>query len=263
MHVSAWNSIVSSSQLLLNAFNSHFFFNFSQSALANFVSYQSKWPKLFPKIRSKCSTLSINFYFPIVREISLAFGMCSASAESLTTLLTQSNDPNDESNKDGYTANAPVLMVGGAQEALFAMPNTYKVVLKKRKGFVRIALKTGAPLVPAISFGENEILEQVTYPPLVGSFGRFLQMTSKRITRVIPIHFNGRGFFQYNYGFVPRRHPITTVIGAPIHAEQNQTPTDDEVDELHALFCEQLTQLFETHKSKYVKNAENIHLEII
>lgn len=238
-----------------------FLFHCSQSAFANFVSYHSKWLSLFPGIRSKCVTLNINFFLPIVRELSLAFGMCSSDATSLTTLLTQSNDPADVSNQDGFMANAPILVVGGAQEALFAEPNTYKVVLKKRKGFIRIAFKTGAPLVPAISFGENNILDQIRYPP--ESWGRFIQMTCKKITRVCPIHFNGRGFFQYNYGFVPRRHPITTVIGSPIYVKQNPNVNDIEVNEMHTFFCKQLTDLFETHKNKYIINAENIHLEIV
>lgn len=33
-------------------------------------------------------------------------------------------------------------MVGGAQEALNARPGVYKLVLKKRKGFVKIAIES-------------------------------------------------------------------------------------------------------------------------
>jgi 2-acylglycerol O-acyltransferase 2 len=35
------------------------------------------------------------------------------------------------------------LVVGGAAESLFAHPGLNRIVLKNRKGFVRIALKTG------------------------------------------------------------------------------------------------------------------------
>lgn len=187
--------------------------------------------------------------------------MCSASSNSLNTLLDQSNDPNHESNRDGYTSNAPVLMVGGAQEAFSAFPKQYKFVLKDRKGFVKIAIKTGAPLVPAISFGENDIFEQISHPP--GSYIRYIQDTIKKYTKLAPVHLVGRGFLQYNFGFVPRRHPITTVIGAPIHVKKNLNPCDEEINNIHELFCKRLIELFETHKSKYVDDYENVHVEII
>lgn len=74
--------------------------------------------------------------------------------------------------------------------------------------------------------------------------------------------FMGRGFFQYSFGLIPRRHPITTVIGAPIDTVQNHTPKDKEIDELHEKFTESLVQLFEDHKHKYLKNADKTHLEI-
>lgn len=48
-------------------------------------------------------------------------------------------------------------MVGGAREAHYSIANTYKIILKNRKGFIRVVLKTGAYLVPAISFGENNM----------------------------------------------------------------------------------------------------------
>lgn len=226
-----------------------------------FNSSNSKWSTLFPGIRSKCATLGMNFMLPITRELLLSFGACSASAISLTTLLQQSNDPNDESNRDGYTANGIGLIVGGAEESFYALPNTYKFVLKQRKGFVRIALKNGSSLVPAISFGENEIFDLIEHKP--GSWGRFIQNTFKRITKFAPLHFNGRGYLQYDYGIIPRRQKITTVIGAPIQADKCPDPSEEEVDKLHDLFCTQIKELFETHKSKYVEDYDKVHLEII
>lgn len=74
-------------------------------------------------------------------------------------MLKQSNNPNDKSNSDGFTSTAAGLIVGGAREQRLAEPNVYKFVLKNRKGFVKIALRTGASLVPAISFGENNTFD--------------------------------------------------------------------------------------------------------
>lgn len=198
---------------------------------------------------------------PITREILLSLGICSASANSLNALLNQSNDPTDTTNRDGYTSNAAVLVVGGAREAFQTQPNAYKCVLKNRKGFARIALQTGASLVPVISFGENKLYELIDYKP--GSWIRLIQDTFRRFSYIVPTHYNGRGYLQYNFGLLPRRKPITMVVGAPIHVQKVSNPTEDELNQMHALFCTRLNELFEKHKSKYVKNFDEVHLEII
>jgi hypothetical protein len=41
------------------------------------------------------------------------------------------------------TGNAAIIVVGGAEEALIARPGDYSLTLKKRKGFVRVAMATG------------------------------------------------------------------------------------------------------------------------
>lgn len=195
------------------------------------------------------------------REILLNCGFCSASENSLNILLNQSNDPSDTSNSDGFTSNAAVLVVGGAREAFHTQHNAYKCILKNRRGFIRLALQAGASLVPVISFGETNLYELIDYKP--GTWIRCIQDIFKRYTYIVPIHFNGRGYLQYNFGLLPKRHPITTVVGAPIHIKKINHPSKDELNRLHAIFCKRLTELFETHKSKYVKNFEKIHLEII
>lgn len=187
--------------------------------------------------------------------------MSSASANSITTLLTQSNDKKDAANADGYTSNGVMLLVGGAEEALYAHRNMYKIVLKQRRGFVRIAMKTGTAIVPIISFGETGIFDQPANPP--GSMLRKMQEIIKKHTGIAPVWFNGRGFFQYNFGLIPKRHPITQVVGAPIVLTKNTSPSDDEINAVHATFSKALQDLFETHKSKYIENSENVQLEIV
>lgn len=198
-------------------------------AFLNFISNHSKWSTLFPGIRPRFTSLVMNHYAPVYREVLLSLGGSSVSAKSLTAILKHSNDPNDKSNRDGCTSSAAGLIVGGEREQRQTVPKAYKFVLKNRKGFVRIALKTGASLVPGISFGENDIFT---------------------VTRFRLIRFNGHV-------------PITTVIGKPIHVKENLNPTEDDVNEVHDIFCNQIEELFETHKSKYVENFDQVHLELV
>lgn len=223
----------------------------------NFCTSHSKWSTFYPGTRPKLATIGLNTLLPVIRELFLSVGICSVSANSLTVLLSQSNDPADKSNQDGYTSNAVAVVVGGVREQRnCTYPNTYKFVLKTRRGFVRIAIQTGASLVPAISFGENDYYSFTDYKP--NWLRRFFKNADNWPS--IPL---GRGLLQYNFGILPRRHPITTVIGAPIHVEKISNPTIEDIFKIHELFCTRIVELFEEHKRKYVKQFENVHLELI
>jgi hypothetical protein len=56
-------------------------------------------------------------------------------------------------------------VVGGALEALQGEKNVIRLVLNRRKGFIKLALRFGVDLVPTFSFGENSIYDQVSNPP--------------------------------------------------------------------------------------------------
>lgn len=150
------------------------------------------------------------------------------------------------------------LIIGGAQEALHARPGNYRLVLKNRKGFVKLAIQTGAPIVPVISFGEIDLFDQPSNEP--GSLLRAYQDFVKRWTGVVPAVFLGRGFIENTFGFLPYKKPITTVVGAPIKVTENPKPSREEVDEVHQKFMEEIAKLFEDHKYKYIKNAENVQM---
>lgn len=186
--------------------------------------------------------------------------MSSVSKPNVNMLLSQSNDKDHPKNRDGFTSNAVVIVVGGAQEALLMRPNEYRIVLKKRKGFVKLALKNGTSLVPMFSFGELDLFDQPDNSP--GSKLRRWQDLVKAVTGIAPTKFIGRGFFQYSYGLIPRRKPLKLVVGAPIDVPKCPEPSNELVDEYHQKFMDGLLDLFETNKVKYIKDHENAHLQI-
>merc|ERR1712129_221007 len=88
-------------------------------------------------------------------------------------------------------------------EALESDAAIVKLVLAKRKGFVKIALQHGASLVPVFGFGENELFDQVNNPQ-----GSTLRKVQNRLQQSMGFSmplFHGRGVFQYDYGIMPLR----------------------------------------------------------
>uniref|UniRef100_A0ABD2XKC2 Acyltransferase n=1 Tax=Trichogramma kaykai TaxID=54128 RepID=A0ABD2XKC2_9HYME len=210
----------------------------------------------FPGLNFSILTLNQHFLVPIFREYVLAFGTCSCDEKSIDNLLSINSKKTETGKVE--KGRAVVLIVGGASEAFESRPNTYKILLKRRKGFIRVALKNGAPLVPVFSFGETDIYDQVNNPE--GSLLRKFQEYIKKKVGIAPIIPIGRGFFQYSFGFVPKRKPIFVVVGRPIETPKIEHPTQEEINEYHAKFTEELINLFETHKTKYLNNAEKISL---
>lgn len=179
----------------------------------------------------------------------LGLGGCSASRESLLYLLN-----------DKTQHRAVGVVVGGAAEAFYCRPGPYRVILKKRKGFIRIALETGTPLVPVFSFGETMLFTQVDNPP--GSWIYTIQNAFRKVVGFAPCIPLGRGMFQYSFGIVPHRHPVHTVVGKPIYVEKVTNPTTEQINALHETFTKGLISLFEENKHKYEKDPQKATLVI-
>ncbi|PIO63775.1 diacylglycerol acyltransferase, partial [Teladorsagia circumcincta] len=63
---------------------------------------------------------------------------------------------------------------------------------------------------------------------------------------------NGTGKYdKLNFGYLPYRKPIDTVVGAPIPVKKVANPTQEQIDELHELYMEKLNDLFEEHKQRF------------
>lgn len=215
-----------------------------------FGSPHCKVHELFPDHSFHISAMTFFFRVPFWREYGFSLGGISCSARSLNYMLGR-----------GGGGKVAVLVVGGAAEARYAIPDgDYNIVLKNRKGFVKIALKNGTPLVPVFSFGEIDIFNQLQIPE--GSLLSKIQDYLKKLTRILFIIPVGRGFFQHSFGIIPHRRPITLVVGHPIDVEKVDNPTQEDIDNLHQAFQEKLQELFENEKHKYLKDPHKKKLII-
>lgn len=209
----------------------------SVGCFTNFTTEANRFSKLFPGIKLHPLTLVFNMRVPFLREVLLRLGVCDVSKDTCNFLLQQG------------PGSSIMIVIGGALEALNAHPGCNDLILNRRKGFVRVALRNNAELVPVFSFGENDVFDQLSNPP--GSRLRNLQEGFCRMVGIsLPI-FHGRGVFNYNFGLLPHRRPITTVVGAPVPLPKLTTPghpTLKEVEDYHLQYLSCLKALYDKHK---------------
>uniref|UniRef100_A0A0M3ILI2 Acyltransferase n=1 Tax=Ascaris lumbricoides TaxID=6252 RepID=A0A0M3ILI2_ASCLU len=218
-------------------FGSHPHGVMSLGAFTTFCTDGTGFWEAYSGLKPYLAALNGQFWFPFRREFILLSGVISCSKSSLSYVL----------NTDKGVALAIVL--GGAEEALDARHGCYDLLLLRRKGFIRLALETGAHLVPVYHFGENDTFSQLTNER--GSTLRKFQVIFRRYAGFSSPIFSGRGIFNYTFGILPFRTPIHTVVGKPIVVEKNPNATREEVDRLHERYCNELKKLFDAYKEKY------------
>ncbi|RAL06287.1 diacylglycerol acyltransferase type 2A [Aspergillus ibericus CBS 121593] len=229
----------------------------SHGAFAAFATEALGFSRLFPGITNTLLTLDSNFRIPFYREYALAMGIASVSRESCENLLTKGGIDGEGMGR------AITIVIGGARESLDALPHTLRLVLKRRKGFIKLAIHTGADLVPVLAFGENDLYEQVRSEnhPVIHK----LQMLVKHTMGfTIPL-FHARGVFNYDVGLMPYRRPLNIVVGRPIHVVQQRDREkigDDYINHLHSLYVRELERLWEEWKDVYAKDRTS-DIEIV
>jgi len=179
---------------------------------------------------------TVMFKIPVVRELFLLMGYRDAGRRTCQKVLEQGG--------------SLYICTGGESESLATKNGVDAVVLEGRKGFIRLALSYGTPLVPVYGIGNNELY--TTLHP----FPKFRRMLSKRFHIAIPL-FYGRLFSP-----LPYCRPVKVLIGAPIEvpapATKGEKPRDALVDEYHAKYVSALKALHAKHAPVDVVDGKEV-----
>lgn len=175
--------------------------------------------------------------FPVVRNILTSIGCVDASRKSALKCLSKGKSLGISS--------------GGIAEMFENHPKSKQetILLRKRKGFIKLALQSGASIVPVYVFGNTSAMSVITDPWGV------LQSISRKIGIALAIAI-GR------YGTpVPYRVPITLVLGKPIEVPKNQNFTNEDVDRIHYQVLDAFEDLFGRYKSAYGWKSKTLKIK--
>jgi 2-acylglycerol O-acyltransferase 2 len=216
----------------------------SHGAWGTFAIQTSGFPELFPGVSPRACTLRINFMIPFWDLLLTWVGMVDASRESIEACLN--------------LGDSVCLVIGGAKESLDAHSSSKAVplFLKKRKGFVKVALENGAALVPVFGFGENDLYHQI-YNPKGSWLRNFQDKLQQKMGFALPL-FSGRGIFLYDWGFLPKRVPINVVFGEPIQCPKlpRSEISLEILSEYHDRYMAALKKVFDEYKGRFYKSKD-------
>lgn len=223
----------------------------SVGALLNFGTNATGFDDKFPGVRLHVLGAGAMFKVPFFREWLLAHGGGSVDRHTCEQLL-----------KKGESI---MILPGGARESLEAHPDTIVLTLSQRKGFVRVALASGAGLVPVLSFGENELFAQVPNPK-GSTLRRIQEHLLQMLGFTLPSFFGigsfplaiptaGLGFLQY--GLLPYQRPLTVIVGPPLELPHVPNPSAEVVDEWHDKYMTALTTLYQSYKGEVPLTPKN------
>jgi len=181
---------------------------------------------MIPKLKSwRVLAAGILFKLPIIRQFCLWTHCVDASRNVASRILSK-----------GHSV---MVVPGGEHEQLLTENGKEILYLKRRKGFVRLAIKYGVPLVPVYVFGCSDLYHTSNF-----LFGiRFWIMKNMRIC--LPIFWGKFGLL------CPFDIPLDMVFGEPIDVGMNQAPTPEEIDNAHAKYMLRLKELFDKNKELF------------
>ena len=139
-----------------------------------------------------------------------------------------------------------LLCPGGQDEQIETIFGRERVFLKRRAGFVRLALEANVPVVPCFCFGSSDLY----FTSRVAHGLRRWLVRNLRIS--LPIYTGDWGLFAYP---TPKGFPRTVaqhiVFGQPLVFPKREEVSAKDVEEAHAQFIAALTALFDEHKAAF------------
>lgn len=201
---------------------------FSMAPFVHWGVQLGNWPTSVPV---KIAIHSIFFQIPGVRELMESNRCIEANENEIRSAL-----------ESGVSV---IVLTGGVEEISKTEAGQLCLVLKKRKGVYRIAKELGIPIVPVLTFGENEL-----FPPMKHWLIQKLQTYLYawfHIALPIPTWESLRNWFSLVNG--PLEPAIVTWIGSPIF------PKKDSVNVLRKKVLGEFEILYKNYKpSHYAEN---------
>jgi hypothetical protein len=149
------------------------------------VSWAQKWwhPATIPTAVASSVTAT-----PLVKHIVGLFGTCDAANKPMHSRLQKGK--------------SCVLYIGGIAELFLASGACETLYAANRKGFIKLALRSGAEVVPVYFFGNTSVLS-VLSAPFLRSFARLTGITLT-------------WFWGWRGTLLPRPNKILGVLGKPL-----------------------------------------------
>ncbi|EGZ22274.1 hypothetical protein PHYSODRAFT_314038 [Phytophthora sojae] len=171
------------------------------------------------------------FWFPVMRDLLNWMDFSSVAKATFHRFMP--------------TGQNVCLIPGGFEEATLYERGKHRVYIKKRLGFIKLALQYGYKVHPVYSFGEEYAYHTFLY---------LLQLRLKLNQFKLP------GVIFYGHPqcfFLPCTDvDLITVVGEALVLPRIEHPTKEDVQKYHAQYVQALQKLFDKYKSVYAVDPE-------
>lgn len=170
---------------------------------------------------------------PGFKQILRSIGVIDASRQSARRALEQYP----------YTIG---ISTGGVAEVFETNSHDECILLKERTGMIKLAIRTGADLVPCYVFGNTKTLACWAGEGIPGA-KYVLEKISRKIGFATILFFGRWGLP------TPMRVPLLAVTGRaiPTHHLQCEDPTDEQVAAVQGALIADMQSLFDRYKGLY------------
>lgn len=131
-----------------------------------------------------------------------------------------------------------VGLVGDGIAGIFQSNHDDEVIaLKRRKGLAKLALRTGAPVLPCYSLGNT-----AAFSAWFDSYGVMEWLSRKAQASIF--------FYWGRFGLpIPHRVNITMIVGNMVLVEKVDEPSEDQIQVLHDKILDGFRDAFDSHKA--------------
>ena len=202
--------------------------------IVNVASEASDFSATYPELGKSRIVIAASscFLVPFFRDLLVTSGVLDCSRFNAEKWL-----------RKGWSL---FVVPGGAREGLYSNPHIDWLDLRRKIGFIRLAIRYNVAVVPAYTFNEVDYCQQVPFDAI--SQWPCLDYLRRQFQLIFGISLP----LLYRVSLpLPERGGVTTVIGEPIRFPHNEDPSEAEVNECLDVYVEKLRALYEKYAPIY------------